>query len=310
MGVEVAGEEEEADLEVLEISHPKVEEVLIVLDEDEEDKAGFDCILEKVVSSPEKVEPAKVEEKNVEIASVVELPPGTDSHQPKISVSKSFEEEFSKFSQQKATPAESEVDSDCTGGKEPEGNFSADDENDEESGAETVLVANSSAWSSLSLILEPQQEQSPSKTKVKRKTRKSLSRATPVKEKDAVVPKKKSPTPETSGSKSRYRRSSKMSSLIAEATDTDDQSPVRPAGRISQLLLTKSHKDQIEAKQENLKKEEEVKTNDRDGKKGEKRKSGSLANTSALKAKDKAEIKESMERETKTEKLIRTTKNA
>ena len=154
--VEVAGEEEEADLEVLEISHPKVEEVLIVLDEDEEDKAGFDCILEKVVSSPEKAEPAKVEEKNVEIASVVELPPGTDSNQPKISVSKSFEEEFSKFSQQKATPAESEVDSDCTGGKEPEGNFSADDENDEESGAETVLVANSSAWSSLSLILEPQ----------------------------------------------------------------------------------------------------------------------------------------------------------
>ena len=150
-----------------------------------------------------------------------------------------------------------------------------------------------------------------------------------------------------------------MSSLIAEATDTDDQSPVklfhppkinsssqyffkssralktlvpvifvfrkeiflvdilhefcfqvRPAGRISQLLLTKSHKDQIEAKQENLKKEEEVKTNDRDGEKGEKRKSGSLANTSALKAKPKAEIKESMEREKKTEKLIKTTKNA
>ena len=38
--------------------------------------------------------------------------------------------------------------------------------------------------------------------KVKRKTRKSLSRTTPVKEKkDGVAPKKKSPTPETSGSK-------------------------------------------------------------------------------------------------------------
>ena len=155
--------EEEADLEVLEISHPKVQEVLIVLDEDE-DKAGFDCILEKVDSSPEKAEPGKVAGENVEIASAVEMLPKIDSKEEKVSetkapVSKSFEEEFSKFTAQskrdKATLAESEMDSD-TGGKEPEGNFSADDENDEESGAENVLVTNSSAWSSLSIILEPQ----------------------------------------------------------------------------------------------------------------------------------------------------------
>ena len=155
--VDLQDEEEEADLEVLEISHPKVQEVLIVLDEDE-DKAGFDCILEKVDSSPEKAKEAAGE--NVEIA--VELLPGTDSKEEKVceTVSKSFEEEFSRFNsrrQQKATPAESEVDSDTPGGgKEPEGNFSADDENDEESGAENILVANSSAWSSLTLILEPQ----------------------------------------------------------------------------------------------------------------------------------------------------------
>ena len=160
--VDLQDEEEEADLEVLEISHPKVQEVLIVLDEDE-DKAGFDCILEKVDSSPEKAkEPGEAASENVEIA--VELLPGKDSIEEKVcetgaTVSKSFEEEFSRFSrrQQKATPAESEVDSDTPGGgKEPEGNFSADDENDEESGAENVLVANSSAWSSLTLILEPQ----------------------------------------------------------------------------------------------------------------------------------------------------------
>ena len=157
-------EEEEADLEVLEISHPKVQEVLIVLDEDE-DKAGFDCILEKVDSSPEpEAEPGKVAEENLEISPAVELLPEIDSKEEKVSetrpaapISKSFEEEFSRFSsQRKATPAESEVDSDTGGGKEREGNFSADDENDEESGSENILVANSSAWSSLSLILEPQ----------------------------------------------------------------------------------------------------------------------------------------------------------
>ena len=154
--------EEEADLEVLEISHPKVQEVLIVLDEDE-DKAGFDCILEKVDSSPEKVEPGKVAGENVQSASAVEMLPEMNSKEEKVSqtklapVSKSFEEEFSRFSsQRKATPAESEVDSDTDKGKEREGNFSADDENDEESGSENILVANSSAWSSLSLILEPQ----------------------------------------------------------------------------------------------------------------------------------------------------------
>ena len=82
---------------------------------------------------------------------------------------------------------------------------------------------------------------------------------------------------------------------------------VRPAGRISQLLLTKSHKDQMEAKPESLKKEEEVKTKDINGQKGEKRKSGSLVNTSG-KAKDKTGDKEPIERDTKTEKLIKTTK--
>ena len=80
---------------------------------------------------------------------------------------------------------------------------------------------------------------------------------------------------------------------------------VRPAGRISQLLLTNSNKDQMEARPESLKKEEEVKTKDRDGQKGEKGKSGSLVNTSG-KAKDKTGDKESIERYTK----IKTTKKA
>ena len=157
-------EEAEADLEVIEISHPKVQEVLIVLDEDE-DKANFDCILEKVDSSPEKAEePGKIAGENAETSSAVEMLPKIDPKEEKVcetrvaTVSKTFEEEFSKFSQQrKATPVESEVDSDTDKGKEPaEGNFSADDENDEESGSENVLVANSPAWSSLSLILETQ----------------------------------------------------------------------------------------------------------------------------------------------------------
>ena len=82
-----------------------------------------------------------------------------DSKEEKVSetrpVSKSFEEEFSKFTKKKVVQAESEVDSD-SGQKELERNFSADDENDEESGAENGLVVNSPAWSSLSLILEPQ----------------------------------------------------------------------------------------------------------------------------------------------------------
>ena len=65
----------------------------------------------------------------------------------------------------------------------------------------------------------------------------------------------------------------------------------------------------MEAKPESLKKEEEVKIKDRDGQKGEKRKSGSLVNTSG-KAKDKTETKESTERNDKTEKLIKTTKKA
>ena len=158
-------EEAEADLEVIEISHPKVQEVLIVLDEDE-DKANFDCILEKVDSSPEKAEePGKIAGENAETSSAVEMLPKIDPKEEKVcetrvaTVSKTFEEEFSKFSsqQRKATPVESEVDSDTDKGKEPaEGNFSADDENDEESGSENVLVANSPAWSSLSLILETQ----------------------------------------------------------------------------------------------------------------------------------------------------------
>merc|ERR1712106_1118709 len=66
---------------------------------------------------------------------------------------------------------ESEVESDCI---ERASNliqeFSADDEQDE-SGDEFVA---SSAWSSLSLILEPQ-EQSPSKTKLKKRVRKKSS---------------------------------------------------------------------------------------------------------------------------------------
>ena len=55
---------------------------------------------------------------------------------------------------------------------------------------------------------------------------------------------------------------------------------VRPAGRISQLLLTKSHKDRTEAKPESLKKEEEVKRKDGKSEKDVKRKLGSLASTS------------------------------
>ena len=162
---EEPGAEEEADLEVLEISHPKVQEVLIVLDE-EDDKVSLDCILEKVEPSPEKVESEKSKVsrqivEGMEFGSAVEVlnPNEHEVYKTTGTVSKSFEEEFSKFTAQskrdKATLAESEMDSD-TGGKEPEGNFSADDENDEESGAENVLVTNSSAWSSLSIILEPQ----------------------------------------------------------------------------------------------------------------------------------------------------------
>merc|ERR1711902_312230 len=211
--------------------------------EDEDKASGFDCILEKVDSSPEKIEPTISELAGqgqiIAVQGSVE-----ERHSAMPSVTRSFEEEFSKFTKKKVVQAESEVDSD-SGQKELEGNFSADDENDEESGAENGLVVNSPAWSSLSLILEPQQqEQSPSKTKVKRKTRKSLSRTTPLKERNGIVPNKTVPTLEHSGTK-RYRRSSKMSSLIAEATDTDDQSPVRPAARISQLLRAKEH---LEAK--------------------------------------------------------------
>ena len=144
----------EADLEVLEISHPKVQEVLIVLDEDEDKASGFDCILEKVDSSPEKIEPTISElagqGQMIAVQGSVE-----ERHSAMPSVARSFEEEFSKFTKKKVVQAESEVDSD-SGQKELEGNFSADDENDEESGAENGLVVNSPAWSSLSLILEPQ----------------------------------------------------------------------------------------------------------------------------------------------------------
>ena len=145
----------EADLEVLEISHPKVQEVLIVLDEDEDKASGFDCILEKVDSSPEKIEPAisELAGQGQIIAVQGSVEEGHPSAMP--TVARSFEEEFSKFTQKKVVQAESEVDSD-SGQKELEGNFSADDENDEESGAENGLVVNSPAWSSLSLILEPQ----------------------------------------------------------------------------------------------------------------------------------------------------------
>ena len=72
---------------------------------------------------------------------------------------------------------------------------------------------------------------------------------------------------------------------------------VRPAGRISQLLLTKSHKDQTETKPESLKKEEEVKRKDGKNEKDVKRKSASFANTSG-KAKEK---KESIEIDDKRE---------
>ena len=145
----------EADLEVLEISHPKVQEVLIVLDEDEDKASGFDCILEKVDSSPEKIEPAisELAGQGQIIAVQESVEERHSSAMP--TVARSFEEEFSKFTQKKVVQAESEVDSD-SGQKELEGNFSADDENDEESGAENGLVVNSPAWSSLSLILEPQ----------------------------------------------------------------------------------------------------------------------------------------------------------
>ena len=143
----------EADLEVLEISHPKVQEVLIVLDEDEDKASGFDCILEKVDSSPEKIEPAI----SVSAGQIIAVQGSVEERHPSAmpSVARSFEEEFSKFTKKKVVQAESEVDSD-SGQKELEGNFSADDENDEESGAENGLVVNSPAWSSLSLILEPQ----------------------------------------------------------------------------------------------------------------------------------------------------------
>ena len=145
----------EADLEVLEISHPKVQEVLIVLDEDEDKASGFDCILEKVDSSPEKIEPAISESTGQ--GQIIAVQGSVEERHPSAmpSVARSFEEEFSKFTQKKVVQAESEVDSD-SGQKELEGNFSADDENDEESGAENGLVVNSPAWSSLSLILEPQ----------------------------------------------------------------------------------------------------------------------------------------------------------
>ena len=145
----------EADLEVLEISHPKVQEVLIVLDEDEDKASGFDCILEKVDSSPEKIEPAISELTGQ--GQIIAVQGSVEERHPSAmpSVARSFEEEFSKFTQKKVVQAESEVDSD-SGQKELEGNFSADDENDEESGAENGLVVNSPAWSSLSLILEPQ----------------------------------------------------------------------------------------------------------------------------------------------------------
>ena len=145
----------EADLEVLEISHPKVQEVLIVLDEDEDKASGFDCILEKVDSSPEKIEPAISELAGQ--GQIIAVQGSVEERHPSAmpSVARSFEEEFSKFTKKKVLQAESEVDSD-SGQKELEGNFSADDENDEESGAENGLVVNSPAWSSLSLILEPQ----------------------------------------------------------------------------------------------------------------------------------------------------------
>ena len=115
--------------------------------------------------------------------------------------------------------------------------------------AASLLSRWSRSWSDHHRDPPQQQEQSPSKMKVKRKTRKSLSRTTPLKERNDIVPNKTVPTLEHSGSKRycplqkkkwkikteeiflipwkyRYRRSSKMSSLIAEATDTDDQSPV------------------------------------------------------------------------------------
>jgi hypothetical protein len=213
---EAGGREE---LEVVEVPRPKVQDVIIVLDEDED---GAECILEKVDSSPEKILAANADSGVTEV-EIVET--GDDAKVEVKSVkSLSFEEAFNRFrSQDKedcAPPAESEVESDVPG-KEPEvdGDFSADDENDE-SGTEAV-VANSAAWSSLSLILEPQ-EQSPAKSKVKRKVRKSVSKATPVKAAEAN--KKKSPSPESSSK--RYRRSSRMSHLMGEATDTDDQSPV------------------------------------------------------------------------------------
>merc|ERR1719509_223330 len=64
--VEVLEEEEE----VLEVAIPKVQEVLIVLDE-EERSGGFDCILEKVEDSPVKVVEVKV--KKVEEVKVKEV---------------------------------------------------------------------------------------------------------------------------------------------------------------------------------------------------------------------------------------------
>merc|ERR1719509_380252 len=64
--VEVLEEEE-----VLEVAIPKVQEVLIVLDE-EERSGGFDCILEKVEDSPVKVVEVKVKEvEEVKVKEVV-----------------------------------------------------------------------------------------------------------------------------------------------------------------------------------------------------------------------------------------------
>merc|ERR1712203_1334069 len=91
-----------ADLEVLEISHPKVQEVLIVLDEDEDKASGFDCILEKVDSSPEKIELAG-QGQIIAVQGSVE-----ERHWSAMpTVTRSFEEEFTKFTQKKVVQAES-----------------------------------------------------------------------------------------------------------------------------------------------------------------------------------------------------------
>ena len=244
-------EEEDGDdgeLEILEISQPKVQEVLIVLEdeeqaqeeEEEEERAGFGCILEKVEDSPDKIRIVSVETPGErEGVTVVEvLPQPVHLHPANLS----FEEAFSRFTQKPQTSAapESEVESDVPG-KEQEvvGDFSADDE--QESGGEGLVLA-STAWSSLSTILEPQD--SPAKTKMKRRRRKSATKVTPAKK--VEVKAKKSPTPESSSKK--YRRSSRMSNLLGEATDTDDQSPVRPPSRITKLILAKCSEDEVKCK--------------------------------------------------------------